>query len=106
MGERIANTLLSASDKVIEHIGLSGDSSIIEILSPEEFIGRSLRELDIRAKYGLNVIAIKSKREGAEAGKEEEKVNVSPQAADIIRQGDVLIVFGENEKIEGLKKKG
>ncbi len=105
MGERLANTLISASDKILEHIGLSGDSSIIELMPPEEFIGKSLRELDIRAKYGLNVIAIKTKRSAVGIEEEEEAINVNPQATDVVRQGDILVVFGENEKIEALKRK-
>jgi len=102
MGERIANSIIASSDNVIEHIGLSGDSSIIEILPPQEFIGKSLRDLEIRAKYNLNVIAIKSEPSGE---KEEVAINVNPQATDTINAGDILVVFGENEKIEALKHK-
>ena len=107
MGEKIAETLISVSDKVLDHIGISGDSSIIELIAPEEFVGKTLRDLDIRATYGVNVIAIKKKikvsRNGEE--KEEEKVNITPQAKDVVAEGDILIVFGENEKITALKRK-
>ena len=101
MGERIANTLISSSNNVVEHIGMSGDSSVIEIMPPEEFIGKALRDLDIRTKYELNVIAIKSK----EKGEGEEEINMNPQAADVVKEGDTLFVFGENKKIEALKNK-
>ena len=104
-GIRIAEMLISISDKVLDHIGLSEDSSIIEIIAPEDFVGKTLRDLGIRAKYGVNVIAIKkkvSKTRGGETVTEEE-TNVTPQADDVLAAGDVLIVFGENEKIEGLK---
>ncbi|MCK5451454.1 MAG: TrkA family potassium uptake protein [Candidatus Omnitrophica bacterium] len=102
MGRRLADTLISISDNVREYIGLSDNSSIIEIIVPEKFIGKSLRDLDIRVGYGVNVIAIKKKVKNAQK-QEEEKINVTPQADDIIVKGDVLVVFGENEKLDVLK---
>ncbi|NQT33413.1 MAG: TrkA family potassium uptake protein [Candidatus Omnitrophica bacterium] len=105
-GVRIAETLVSLSGQVRDYIGLSGNSSIIEILAPEKFIGKNLRELAIRAEYGVNVIAIKKETTVVENGEErtEEKIDVSPKAEDIIEKGDILVVFGENKKIETLRK--
>ncbi len=103
MGVRVANSLVSSS--VIEHIELSDESSIVELIAPKEFIGKSLREVDVRAKFGVTVIAVKRKIPSASKGKEEEIVNVSPQAEDIIKKGDILVVLGPNENIDKLKKK-
>lgn len=105
MGIRVANSLISPS--VIEHIELSEDSSIAELIPPSEYIDKSLRDIDIRKKYGLNIIAIKKKMKivGKDGEvKEEQKMNVSPEAGDIIRDGDILIVVGTNEHIEEFKK--
>jgi trk system potassium uptake protein TrkA len=104
IGERLAGTLVSISDNVLDHIGLSGNSSIIEIMVPDDFVGKTLRELDIRVAFGVNVIAIK-KKTGKEDAPGEETINVTPQADDIVAKGDILVVFGENDKIEGLKKR-
>jgi len=108
-GERLAQTLISVSDTVLEHIGLSENSSIIEIIAPKEFVGQTLRDLKIRVEYGVNVIAIKKKKKvippkGKEIEKEE--INVNPQADDVVTKGDILVVFGENDKLAGLKNKG
>ncbi|MFC1480024.1 potassium channel family protein [Candidatus Omnitrophota bacterium] len=105
-GARIAETLISVSETVLDHIGLAGGASIVEIVAPGEFVGKTLRELDIRAKYGLNVIAIKKKIKVTKDGEEaqDEKINVTPQADDVIAKGDVLVVFGEDAKMEALKK--
>lgn len=102
MGVRVANSLISTS--VIEHIEISEESSIVELIPPKEFIGKSLREIDVRAKYGVNVIAVKRRIPSASKKGEEEIVNVSPKAEDIIKKGDILVVLGENENIEKLKK--
>jgi len=103
MGVRIANSLVSTS--VIEHIELSEESSIVELICPKEFIGKSLREIDVRARYGVTVIAVKRKIPAASKTGEEEIVNVSPKAEDIINKGDILVVLGSNENIEKLQKK-
>ena len=103
MGIRVANSLVSSS--VIEHIELSSESSIVELIPPKEFIGKSLREIDVRAKFGVTVIAMKRKIPSASKKEEEEIVNVSPQAGDIIKKGDILVVLGPNKNIEQLKKR-
>ncbi|MFH1846574.1 MAG: TrkA family potassium uptake protein [Candidatus Omnitrophota bacterium] len=107
-GERVASTLISVSDTILDHIGLSGNSSIIEIVVPEEFAGKSLRNLDMRSTYGVNIIAIKKKVKIIKNGEEseEDKINAAPQAEDLVSKGEILVVFGENEKIEALKNIG
>ncbi len=104
MGIRLASTLISVSDAVIDHIGISGSASIIELIAPKGFLGKTLRDLDIRAKFGVNVIAIK-KKTGEKGALAEEKINVSPQADYVVGEDDVLVVFGENDKLEAIKEK-
>jgi len=106
MGIRVANGLVSPT--VIEHIELSEDSSIVELIPPTEYINKSLKDIDIRKRYGLNIIAIKKKmkivtKEGEV--KEEHKINVAPEPGDMIRDKDMLIVVGTNEHIEAFKKR-
>jgi trk system potassium uptake protein TrkA len=106
MGVRVANSLISPT--VIEHIELSEDSSIAEVIPPGEYLNKSLRDIDIRKRYGLNIIAIKKKMKiVTKAGevKEEQKMNVAPEPEDMIREGDILIVVGTNEHIEEFKKR-
>ncbi len=106
MGVRIANSLMTS--QVIEHIELSEESSIAELIPPKDFIGKSLREIDVRAKYGLNVIGITRKTQGvSKEGRPrmQKIVNISPQAEDIIGKDDILVVLGSNEDIDKFKKK-
>ncbi len=107
MGERVAATLISASDKILDQIGLSENSSILEMIAPEEFVGKSLRELEIRTTHDVNVIAVKKHKKTGKGGMQqaEETINVNPQADYIVTRGDILIVFGANDKIEELKNK-
>jgi trk system potassium uptake protein len=103
MGTRVANSLVSTN--VIEQIELSDESSIAELIAPKEFIGKSLREVDIRAKFGVTVIAFKRRIPSASKKEEEEIVNISPKAEDLIKKGDILVVLGTNYNIDDLKKK-
>lgn len=88
MGQRVAHHLISPN--IIDFIELSPEYSIVEIKAPKEFAGKSLRELDVRARYGCNVIAIRS----------EGYMNISPYAEDLIQQGDELVVVGKNEDLQ------
>ena len=97
MGERVANMLISP--KIIEHIYLSPDYSMAEVSAPREFVNRTIKQIDVRAKYGLTVIAIKRVIRG------EEKIDISPPADEAIKENDILIVVGSNTNIERLKEK-
>lgn len=87
MGVRIAHNLISKN--VLDFIELSPDYSLVEIQASEKMINKSLVELNIRAKYGCNIMAIKSG----------DQLNISPLAEDIIQADDVLVVIGSNVDI-------
>jgi trk system potassium uptake protein TrkA len=106
MGVRLANSLLSPT--IIEHIELSSNASVVEVVPPSDFVGKSLGDINIRAKYGVNVIAIKRNVPiVTKDGKKEfeQRMDVSPKADDIIYKDDVLVVLGENKNIEKLQAK-
>jgi trk system potassium uptake protein len=104
-GARIAETLISVSDRVLDHIGISGGASIIEIIAHDEFVGKTLKELNMRARHRVNIIAIKRKKKDV-SNDENETVNVTPMADDVVKKGDILVVLGENDNIEELKAHG
>jgi len=97
-GIRIANAL--TSPKVSEHIDLSADCSIIEIKAPQEFVGKTLKQLNLRIASGLNIVAIKSKDESGH-----DIINPIPEADYKIKPQDKIMIVGPNENIEKLKKK-
>ncbi|WP_449621402.1 potassium channel family protein [Robertmurraya sp. Marseille-Q9965] len=93
MGKRIAHKLVSNS--VLDYLELSDEHSIVEIAAGGGVVGHSIIDLDIRAKYGINIVAIKR---GSD-------INVSPQASEIIQENDVLIVIGADSDINRFEKK-
>ncbi len=92
MGIRLAKNLLSSS--VLDYINLSPDYSVTELLAPTFMVGASLGDLELRAKYGVNVIAIRSG----------EKINISPMATDVINENDLLVILGDNKAVEKIAK--
>lgn len=99
MGIKVANSLVSPS--VLEHIELSPEFSIIETVLPEEFIGKSIRNLDLRAEYDLNIIGVR-RTDPAKEGTGE--LDVAPKADYVIKQGDIFVIIGSNESLGRFKK--
>jgi trk system potassium uptake protein TrkA len=92
MGVRLVHNLISPN--ILEYVELSKDYSIVEIVAGEFFKEKTLQELDIRARFGCNVMAIKSG----------EKFNIAPAATDVIHEGDLLIVIGHNNDLKKLQE--
>lgn len=88
MGERVANALSTAN--LVDYIAFAPGFSIVEVLSPEESHGKSLKELNWGAKLGVNVVAI---RRG-------DQVKPAPGAGDVIQKGDVLIAAGPDKALK------
>ncbi|USK35509.1 TrkA family potassium uptake protein [Bacillus sp. F19] len=93
MGRRIAHNLIS--NNVLDYLELSDEHSIVEIAVNNKLSGNTLIDLDIRAKYGINIVAIKR-------GKE---IFVTPQADEVIQKDDILIVIGADTDIDRFEKR-
>lgn len=92
MGKRLAHSLISSN--ILDYLELSDEHSMVEVKAGKNLVGRTLIELDIRAQYGCNVVAIKR-------GKQ---MNVSPSADDKLREDDVLVVIGADLDIHKFEK--
>jgi len=105
MGVRVANNLTSPS--VFEHIQLSADYGMIETVAPKPFIGKTLRDLDIRSKSRVHVIALKRKEPEMDDDGEttvEEQLVIAPEAEESIQDGDGLVLIGQNSDLDRIKK--
>lgn len=91
-------TALKLSDpNILEYLPLISGARIQEIAPPEKFIGKSLKELDLRNKYGIQIIAIK--------GLVPEKTTLIPTGDFVIKDSDILIIIGEDEQLEKISSK-
>ena len=89
---RLARSL--SAPNVLDYIELSSECGIIEIPAPIRWMDKSLLELNVRAKLGVTIIAVKRKG----------KITVSPAAQFRIRQEDILVVLGDNYSLEAVQK--
>lgn len=87
MGVRVAYNLSSAN--ILDFIELSPDYSLVEITAMHSWEGKTLKSINMRDKFGLNVVAIK----------QDKKIVMSPKGDDHINKNDILVVIGSNEDI-------
>ncbi len=91
--------------KFADEIGITNVTkgfSIIEKNAPHEFIGKSLAQLKIRNKYGLEVLMIK-KAVSPFADESKNEQIIQPDPDYIIQNGDLLVLFGNDEEIKKVK---
>ncbi len=93
MGIRIANNMVS--NNILDYLELSDEHSIAEIKANDKLAGATLIELDIRARYGINIVAIKRGND----------ILVSPKAIEKVQRDDILIVIGSDADIHKFEKK-
>lgn len=89
-GIRIANNLLLGN--FFDAVELSSTFSMMEIGALPEWDGHSLRELNLRARYKVNVIGIKKKG----------VLDINPDADSAVSKNDVLVMIGKNETLNKL----
>lgn len=89
---RLAHSL--SSPNVLDYIELSDEYGIVEVPVPKSWLGKSLKSLNVRAKLGVNILAVRR------AG----KINVSPAAEFEFGEGDIVVVLGDSQALEAVQK--
>ncbi|WP_240375031.1 potassium channel family protein [Bacillus piscicola] len=87
IGVRIAHNVVSRN--VLDYLELSDEYSIVELAAGNKLDGKKIIDLDLRSKYGCNILAIKRG----------DDIHVSPEPEESLQNGDVLIVIGADEDI-------
>jgi trk system potassium uptake protein TrkA len=98
MAVRVAHSLVVPN--VLDYIELSPEFSIVDVPAPAEFVGKTLRDIGLRARFGLTTIAIKH----AARANEPEFTNIAPGPDDVIQTGDVLSLLGSNKRLGQLDR--
>jgi trk system potassium uptake protein TrkA len=102
--ERLAQSL--ARPSILEMYAVSADGYVIsDVLAPSAWVGKTLKELDLRGRHGLTVLSIKRKiLRITAAGVEEatEKTEHNPPAHALIQRRDILVCFGELKELEAI----
>lgn len=87
VADKLARSL--TSHNVLDFIELSNDYGIVEMPAPKSWQGKSLKDLNVRARLGVNIIAVERN----------DKVNVSPGAEFRVEKDDILVVLGDYDAL-------
>lgn len=90
MGKRIAHSLVRRN--IIDYFEISPDYSVIEIVTPSQWADKSIVKNNLRRKYGITIVAIRSANS--------DKVSFSPNADTILHEGDILTVIGSKRELD------
>lgn len=91
MGSRIARNMVFG--KFVDTFELSATYSMVELEVPDSWIGKNLRELDVRRRYGVNVIAV---REG-------ERINANMDPDEPLAPHQIILTVGNNDDLKKIK---
>lgn len=90
MGERVAKALLS--EHVTDVVELDDEHSVMEIIVPDKWCGKTLGDLDVRRRYDMNILGIR------QHGQKNLSVVFDP--AYIVKKGDQFVVFARTDIAE------
>lgn len=93
MGRKLAYNLVT--NKVVDFFNIAGDYSIIEIYTPESWVNQTILELDVRAKYGVNILGL-VKLNGEFIG--------NPEPNLVLSDRDKLVLLGTAEQFSVIKE--
>lgn len=78
------------ADHIFDYIKLDQDHAIFEVAIPESWLGKTVGEVDIRKKYGINIMALK--RNG--------QMNLTIHSDTLLENGETMLVLGHNKDIQ------
>jgi trk system potassium uptake protein TrkA len=85
------------SPNVLDHLEVSKGCSIVELVAPNQFVGKSIKDVGVRSKYGVTIVAIHR----TEKGREQTIMNPGPN--EVIDRGDILVLIGSERDVHRLK---
>ncbi len=104
MGIRVANSLISPT--IFDYIQVSPGFGIVETRVPAAIRGQTLVEANIRARFGIDIVAIRRRAPSLDREGESELKDtlvIAPRAEEVLGENDILVIIGAEEKIEKFK---
>jgi trk system potassium uptake protein len=95
MGRRVAETLITPS--ILDYLELGEGYGVAEVSAPRQFWNKNLAEIELRTQYGVTVLAIRRASKGGQPS-----IVANPAGAEVIREGDILVIIGEEKNLERL----
>ncbi len=94
MAHRVAERV--SSRNVLDYLSLASGFGVLELAPPQEMVGKSLSELDLTRRFGVQVVAVKELVP--------ERIHITPPPARVVKDSDILVVYGPREAVRKLKE--
>lgn len=85
------------SSHIVDIINLSDEYSIADTAVPKSWAGKTIGELGVREKHGVNIVAVKDKENS-------KKINVTPSADYAFKESDIAVIIGSTQAINELTR--
>ena len=79
-----------ASNHILDYIRIDDGHAIFEVAVPKDWVGKTVEQIDIRRRYGINIMAVK----------EEGKINLSIAPETVLKGSQTMLVLGEQKAIQ------
>lgn len=79
-----------SADHILDFIEIDENYAIFEVTTPENWIGKSIGQIDIRKKFGINIMALK----------QEGRLNLTVTPDVVLKKGETMLVLGEVKNIQ------
>ena len=79
-----------ASNHILDYIKLDEDNAIFEVTVPDNWVGKTVGEIDIRKRYGVNIMAVK----------ENGKMDLSVTPDTVLEANKTMLVLGEHKALQ------
>jgi len=91
LGAKMGNltAMRYSSDNIFDYIQIGKDFAVFEIAVPNEWLGKTIGQVDVRKHYNINIIAIKK----------DDDISVTPGASHILNSEESLLVLGKDKDI-------
>jgi len=102
---RLARRL--SSTHILHHLDISEEHTIAEVVVAESFVGSTIREMNLRSRFGVNIVGIKKRiPHVTEDGQNVyiEKYVDFPSPDDVFEEGDVLVMVGSERAVTDVEK--
>lgn len=105
MGVRLARRL--SSTHILHHLDVSEEHTIAEVVIADSFVGKTIKEMNFRSRFGVNIVGIKKKIPQVTQDGENvfiEKYVDFPSPDDVFEEGDVLVMVGSERAITEIER--
>ncbi|RMG98741.1 MAG: TrkA family potassium uptake protein, partial [Candidatus Dadabacteria bacterium] len=94
MAHRVAERV--SSRNVMDYLSLASGFGVLELAPPREMVGKTLAELDLTRRFGVQVVAVKELIP--------EQVHITPPPDRVVKDSDILVVYGPEGAVRRLKE--